>query len=115
MPVLVLGNESPKSRRREDAEVLDDVRSMRCLVFGCRRPAEAAHVLSRGAGHDDSRDNVIPLCAVHHRVAHDSAHVLGWWSFCRKHPEVGTAIALRGWVFIYEFGVWKLRRREKNG
>lgn len=46
------------------------VRAMPCLVAGCRKESQAAHVRARGMGgaRGDRRD-LVPLCAHHHREA----------------------------------------------
>jgi hypothetical protein len=53
------------ARNFGDAAVV--VRSMPCLVVGCREPAEAAHARARGMGgvKGSSRD-LVPLCRAHH-------------------------------------------------
>jgi hypothetical protein len=45
----------------------DWIRELPCLI--CRRGAEAAHVVSKGAGGGDE-DNLVPLCHEHHMEQH---------------------------------------------
>jgi len=60
----------PKPRRQADPAYLDYVRSHFCLVPGCRRKAEAHHLVSRGAGGSDY--TAVPLCREHHWAVHNA-------------------------------------------
>lgn len=55
-----------------DKELLAQVRLEACLACGkwYRNKIEAHHIVSRGAGGDDSEANVVPLCVLHHAEFH---------------------------------------------
>ena len=55
----------PKQVRIRDRKLLAAIRRQPCVVCS-RRPAEASHIKSVGAGGGDTEDNVIPLCRKHH-------------------------------------------------
>lgn len=71
-----------KKKRIQNRELLDYIKSQRCLIFnGCRGPVDPSHVTTRGAGGDDTPDNVMPLCRKHHNE-------WGWSAvkFIQKYP-----------------------------
>lgn len=92
------------TKRIHDPKVLADVRGQPCVV--CGKPSDPAHIKSRGAGGDDTHDNVLPLCRSHHI----KQHALGWNRFCTMFPRAGIELFRRGWRVVEEFGVWRLRR-----
>jgi hypothetical protein len=80
------------SRPTTDAQHLDFIRSLPCLI--CGRPAEAAHI--RIASHAHGKPETgksqkpsgrwcIPLCPGHHRLGNDSQHVIGERNFWPQH------------------------------
>lgn len=46
------------------------------------------HIRSRGAGGDDSAENLLPLCTSHHTEIHQ----IGTDTFAERHPCVATQI-----------------------
>jgi len=76
-----------KKLRKKDPDLLAEVRREKCCIDGCRNPAEAAHIKSRGSGGDDDPKNIVPLCHWHHV---GEQHVIGWRRFRERHPEVRT-------------------------
>lgn len=74
-----------------DENILRAVRLINCLPCFPKEqttPTEADHVTTRGAGGDDSYENVWPLCTEHHRERHQ----IGLLTFVRKYP------ILRRWL-----------------
>lgn len=55
----------PKKKRIVDKTLVEMVRSMRCAACG-KRPSDPHHVTTRGAGGDDTPENLMPLCHQHH-------------------------------------------------
>ncbi len=53
------------------------VRSFPCLVPGCRRKPEAAHIGPHGHGQKASDLETVPLCDKHHRTDPYSLHAIG--------------------------------------
>lgn len=54
----------------------------------CGRPAEAHHIVSRGAGGTDESWNVLLLCRRCHRYYHD----YGWVKFASYYPHLRAKI-----------------------
>lgn len=76
---------------------------MRCVVcgtYGC----DPCHLKSKGAGGDDSWENLIPQCRRCHTIQHAKGHKFMWDNFY----SYRSALESRGWV-ITENG--KLRRK----
>lgn len=61
-------------------ENLDFVRNQRCQVCG-RWPSDPDHLRTRGAGGDDSLENLMPLCRRHHT----ERGTIGIRSFVKKY------------------------------
>ena len=49
---------------------LDFIRSLPCVIPGCKRKAEAAHIGPRGLSQKADYNRTVPLCAHHHREQH---------------------------------------------
>ena len=61
-----------------------------CEVTGCAEASEAPHHLrTRGAGGRDDAGNLLALCVIHHRQAHDA----GVRTFAARYP------ALKGKIY----------------
>ena len=58
-----------KKLRVKDKALLSSFHDKPCLVCG-RGPSDPHHLKTRGAGGDDSDDNLIALCRVHHVEIH---------------------------------------------
>lgn len=91
-------------KRIRDPKACSRYSGSACII--CGKPGDCAHIKSRGAGGDDTDNNMISLCRWHHRVQ----HAWGWPRFIDAWPEVGRALKDRGWHVVEEFGVWRLRR-----
>ena len=92
----------PKLRRIEDRKLLDSYHRMRCIVCN-RHGCDPAHIKSRGAGGDDSYDNVLALCRRHHHEQHQHGHA----HMVEKYHSYFLAIESRGWEIVDK----KLRRK----
>jgi len=73
----------PKQIRKRDPKLLARIRMRPCLIC-FKRPVEASHIKSRGAGGDDSEGNVVALCLAHHR----EWHKLGCDSMAEKYQAL---------------------------
>ena len=89
-----------KTKRIVDVKLLLSMREKGCLSCG-RKPCDAAHIRSRGAGGDDVFDNMIPLCRTHHV----EQHKIGWVTFINRHNLVEVFSAM-GW----DINVGKMRK-----
>lgn len=87
----------PKSVRRVDEALLIAVRQMPCVIC-LKRPADAHHIRSKGAGGPDAQWNVTALCRVHHQ----RFHALGIRKFCEESGIFSFWLLSRGWRFIDE-------------
>lgn len=81
-----------KTKRIVDVKLLLSTREKGCLSCG-RKPCDAAHIRSRGAGGDDVFDNIIPLCRTHHV----EQHKIGWVKFLKKY-ELESIFSAMGWT-----------------
>lgn len=81
----------PKQLRKRDPKLLARIRMRPCLIC-FKRPVEASHIRSRGAGGDDSEANVIPLC---HRC-HREWHRLGCDSMAEKYQAIAEFLRTHG-------------------
>jgi len=61
------------------------IRTLSCVVCGTSRGIEASHTGPHGLGQKSPDTSAIPLCARHHRTAHDSYHKLGPRKFSQVH------------------------------
>ncbi len=61
----------PKHKRIVDPNAIQRARRDRCELCGSNHRLQVHHIKSRGAGGDDAPDNLICLCYVCHRKAHD--------------------------------------------
>ena len=48
----------------------------KCRMCGCRDNLQAHHIKFRSSGGDDTRVNLITLCAKHHAMVHDRDLIL---------------------------------------
>lgn len=55
--------------RVRDPQLLEEVRTQPCQACGAGI-VDAHHIKTRGAGGDDVRTNVMPLCRLHHQEWH---------------------------------------------
>ena len=71
---------APKTKRIEDPKVLEYVVQRRdgCCMWGLTHPGvygscsaglDPHHIINRGAGGDDAKENLITLCRHHHDLA----------------------------------------------
>jgi len=73
-----------KKKRIKDEKLLEEFRNKPCEVCGHHGPSDPHHIISRGAGGDDTRDNLISLCRSHHT----QIHAIGSSTFFNKYPHV---------------------------
>jgi predicted restriction endonuclease len=85
----------PKNLRVVDKKLLAEIRLQPCAACG-QKPVDAAHIRSRGAGGDDTPDNLLPLCRSHHVEQHKR----GWHLMSDKYPNLRFALAVKGWEII---------------
>ena len=72
-----------KPTRIVDKKLIKHVKSLPCLVCNRPAPSDAHHIVTKGAGGHDTRDNLVPLCRGHH----EEVGSLGRSTFARKHVE----------------------------
>jgi 5-methylcytosine-specific restriction endonuclease McrA len=61
-----------KLKRIKDQKCIDKIRKIGyCEICGSNYALEVHHIKSKGSGGNDTEDNLICLCYVHHRETHD--------------------------------------------
>lgn len=71
---------NPKPARIRNPELLESYHGKPCEICGKREGTVAHHIKTRGAMGDDVPENLMALCAHHHRLIHD----MGRETFFRK-------------------------------
>lgn len=79
---------------------------MSCII--CNKPADKAHIKSKGSGGGMEKENILDLCRLHHRLQHDK----GWSYMMDRYPEIKEELNKKGWEINNLFGIPKLRRKE---
>ena len=59
-----------KEKRTVNRDLLSETRQRPCAACGARGPSHAHHLTTRGAGGNDTEDNLMPLCFRHHAEFH---------------------------------------------
>lgn len=80
-----------KKKRIVDRKLIEQVKQMKCLACGSLPPVDADHITTRGAGGDDTEDNLMPLC----RRCHTLRHKLGIKTFAKKFLSVRRFLILK--------------------
>jgi len=87
-------------RPTRNKELLKLIAKKACLVCS-KGPCDPHHVQSRGAGGEDSEENVNPLCRDHHTEWHTKGAV----TFCLDHPAA--------WAYLWAMG-WECDAKQKK-
>ena len=84
-----------KPERIRDEKLKAEVRAQGCVVDNCdcSGPVDPHHVKTRGAGGDDTRENLMPLCRWHHI----EAGMIGVWTFIKKYG-LAFSTELQRWI-----------------
>lgn len=80
-----------------------------CVACG-KTPTDRCHIRSKGAGGTWDADNIMPLC----RACHQTQHRLGWHTFTERNPAVYLELKVRGFSFVKEFGIVRLRKAKNE-
>jgi len=96
-----------KRKRIVNPELLAKVRALSCVVCTDEKkpqqfPTQPHHIKTRGAGGDDTELNLLPLCAVHHRLIHSQ----GLTTFSKKHRVIWDLLIQMEWEFDENRGRW---------
>lgn len=82
------------ARSYHSQERVEWVREQPCIVPGCTRQSENAHIEIDGAGLKADYTKIAPICGVHHRTGKDSLHNLGREAFEGEHLVDLAALSL---------------------
>lgn len=85
----------PKSKRKQDKELINYIKSLPCVVCG-NRPVDPDHIGTKGAGHGDEEWNLWPLDRVHHI----EKHAIGLSQFVIRYPHLKKILIDTGWELI---------------
>ena len=92
----------PKPERKKDRDLLNTYHTKRCIVCS-RQGCDPCHIKSKGSGGDDSEENLISLCRVHHTEQHAKGH----YHMATKYKMYANCIESKGWELVDT----KLRRK----
>lgn len=84
----------PKNKRFEDKNLLKEYHNKPCVICSST-PCDPCHIISKGAGGGDTKNNLLPMCREHH----SESHQIGWASIVKKHPILGLALMAKGFEF----------------
>ena len=84
-----------KGRRVENKELCASYHNMPCVVCGSRREIVGHHIKSKGSGGDDSKENLIPVCFIHHAEVHQ----LGLTKLCSRYSNLKWYIVGLSWYY----------------
>lgn len=72
---------NPKPQRIFNKKLMNEIKRLRCVICDFT-PCDSDHITTKGAGGDDTKDNLWPLCHVHHV----ERHKIGLLSLVNKYP-----------------------------
>ncbi len=75
----------------------------KCII--CGRDATAAHIQGRGAGGDDVKSNMAPLCGGHHT----EQGTCGMTTFSVRYPIFSKWLINNGWELNTFLNKWRLK------
>jgi hypothetical protein len=78
-----------ESRSDHSVSLIELIRTLPCLACGIT-PCDAHHVKTRGAGGQDTADNLMPLCREHHTLL----HTIGYGRMTKKFPVIRNWLEL---------------------
>jgi predicted restriction endonuclease len=91
--------------RIKSRKTLKFFRERACEICGFPK-SDPAHIRSVGAGGDDTGDNLLSLCRLHHRLQHNHS-----WEWMISHfPILEQILKDKGWELVTEFGRKRLKR-----
>lgn len=92
----------PKPTRKRDKKLRTSYHTdMTCLL--CTNAATPAHIKGFGAFGDDTKDNMAPLCGVHHTIQGQ----MGMTTFASKHPAFKEWLIDKGWILDEFLQKWR--------
>ena len=82
-------------------KIAKEFQGMPCFICGNELDTVGAHILSVGShpGHAQNRDNIIPLCFIHHK---EMDELIGLIDFVEKY-EIYDEMGLRGFEFGFKW------------
>lgn len=83
-----------KPKRIVCKKTIAKYRGVTCQACGKANSSNPAHIKSRGAGGDDTDNNLLALCFNCHRAQHD----YGWSYFLNEHPKLRIILKQKGWI-----------------
>jgi len=86
-------------------KLLKSFRNISCVL--CGQPSEACHIQSVGAGGEDTEDNLIAFCRMHHQYQHR----VGWDRMIANYPILETFLKEKGWQMQDLFGRKRLVKK----
>ena len=81
-------------KRIVDQKLMKDMRELPCYVCGAPGPNDVHHIKSKGAGGDDTEQNLVTLCHKHHQELHQ----VGQLTFADRNQCFKNLLYLRGFI-----------------
>lgn len=73
MPEVEPNFKAPRAKQAKGRARPEDPMAVQCDIPGCHeRATERHHILPRGPGSTDGRENTMDLCALHHHFIHSN-------------------------------------------
>jgi hypothetical protein len=93
----------PKSKRKKDPKLLKEIGKSSCVACGKPGPNDCDHILTKGAGHDDSINSCWSLC----RSCHILKHQIGLNKFILYYTHLSDILISKGWYYENYFKKWR--------
>ncbi len=78
----------------------------KCIICNRNIEVDRCHIKTRGSGGTDDDWNILLMCRLHHNEQHST----GFYKMSLKYPHLLVILKYKGWEFVDEFGVMKLKR-----
>lgn len=95
--------EANREKRRVES-IHNRIRALPCTACFKTPPSDPDHLSTRGAGGENSEENLWPLC----RKCHTERHKIGLTSFTAKYEQCQATLLLKGWYFCPLRKKWRL-------
>ncbi len=96
-------------KRIVNRKLLNTYQGIECLICGSLETTVGHHIKSKGAGGDDSKYNLVPLCVIHHNEIHKSL-----MAFSDKYKIMHIFLVNNDWECFLHNKKWLHVRQIRN-